>query len=160
MRIVENGSDEVAAVLTRDEVLSLEPRIGEARDWVGAQGLSLVVSRDGEGARIAFPDKAAALSFLGTFVPGALAEIVRPIADGVADSAEVSEKDGAVEVSIRYVGDAGDGQREPHRQSREDYSAFADLAREEGFETELRHTDHDTIEAVLRPAEPSSSPMP
>jgi hypothetical protein len=153
MRIVENGSTGISAALSPEEVMPLGDRIDEVRSWVGERGLSLPISREDEGARIDFPSRPVALAFLGTFVPGALSGIARPIAEGVADYAVVDERDGVVSVTIRYVGDAGSGTgREPHDQTSEDFASFAELANEAGFEAEHIHSDHDTIEAVLRPS--------
>jgi hypothetical protein len=161
MRIMEADGGGFVVPLDRDEVIALGGRIDGVRSWSREMGLAMEVARDGDDARIRFPDRSVALSFLGRCVPGGLADVARPLAEGIADYAEVAERDGAVEVTIRYVGDAGSGTgQEPHDRTSEDFAGFAELAREAGFDVEHRHSDHDTIEALLTPIAPDRAATP
>ncbi len=103
-----------------------------------------------------FRDRPSALAFLGRFLPGALASVAQGLEGVCADFHEVFEKNGVVSVYIRYVGDAGGGECEPHDRTWEDYLSCSEEARGLGFEVDHVHSDHDTISVRLVPALPSS----
>lgn len=75
---------------------------------------------------------------------------VRSIADSIGDFAEVRIEGDEVTADIHYVGDAGDGEREPHDVIWDDWCEFARGCRESGLEPDLTYSDHDTICATVR----------
>lgn len=161
MRLDDEETGRVSAILDEADVRALGTRIGDARAWTRQRFLSLPVEREAGGARISFPDRPTALSFLDAFVPGSLVAIVRPIADAIADFAEVRERDGWIDVEIRYVGDAGSGTgMDPSDRTSEDFRTFSERAQEAGFEVEHVASDHDTIEARVRPATAPAPALP
>lgn len=157
MRIVDLADGAASIVLDVSETAAMQGRWVDVMAWAsetlpdGQDGPWSLEEADGLSTAT-FRDRPSALAFLGRFLPGSLAELARGLEAVCGDYHEVAEKDGAVYVDIRYVGDAGGGEVEPHDQTWEDSGTYAEAARELGFDVEPIHSDHDTISVRLTPA--------